>query len=192
MNHFADPLSNSTEQIPNPATNDEEEKNKAESQNNALQPSIGQISREEHESALAQARAKELRLERQLADFRAMRQAEILQSSISSWAIDPEAVMSMTQNHFGMDETGQLHPVDSQGALLSGKDGKPLSLEQYFQRFRQEKPYLVKASAQRGAGSSSEAVSAASAFRPTIEQMADLPMAQFIQAGGLQKGTGHF
>jgi hypothetical protein len=144
------------------------------------------ISRQAHEQALAQARAKELRLERQLSQYRAIRQDEVLHSAISAWAVDPEVVLHMIQNNFAMDEAGQVYPVDAQGSPLLDKESKAMNMETFFQRFRKEKPYLVKASVTRGAGSLNEANSVTSALSPNIEEMAELPMAQFIKAGGLK------
>jgi predicted component of viral defense system (DUF524 family) len=139
--------------------------------------------RAEFEQELAESKTRQARLERQVAQLRAKRHEELLIGAIAPWAVDVDAVLTMTKGRFSMDEDGQLYPTDNQGARLMEND-KPVALEAFFQAFRQEKPYLVRASAIPGTGSFTEGDRGASAN--SLENMAELPMAQFIQAGGLK------
>jgi hypothetical protein len=144
------------------------------------------------EHRLAEAQAQVQCLERQLADYQTARHRELIQQAVQSWAVDADLVLTMVQKNFSLDADGKLRPVDAQGAPLLEPDGQPLTMERFFQNFRQERPYLVKASAHSGAGSSTQGSAAASAVRPSLAQMAEMPMAQFIKAGGLpQKKTGY-
>lgn len=136
----------------------------------------------EYERSLAKAQAREAELINQINSLQNMRKEDVLRRMVNSWAVDPETVLALTSDRFSIDAEGQVFPSDAQGIPLR-INGQTIDTEAFFKNFQKEKPYLVKASASRGAGSFTEG--GGENMPGSIERLADLPMSQFIQAGGL-------
>lgn len=136
------------------------------------------ISRADYDAALQQAQV----LTEQLLSLKSIRKAERLLQRVQDWAIDPDGVLAMVGHRFALDDSDQLIPVDTQGNALQA-DGEPVGVDAFFKQLREQKPYLVKASGIPGAGSTSQPNHEAQPL--SMDNLAELPMAQYIKAGGL-------
>jgi hypothetical protein len=136
------------------------------------------IPRADYDAALQQAQV----LTEQLFSLKSIRKAERLLHQVQDWAIDPDGVLAMVGHRFALDDGDQLIPVDTQGNALQA-DGKPVGVDAFFKQLREQKPYLVKASGIPGAGSTSQPNHDAQPL--SMDNLAELPMAQYIKAGGL-------
>jgi hypothetical protein len=146
-----------------------------------------------YETLLEGERAQGQEAQAQLTQWRHAQKALLLKAAILPWAIDPELVFSLTETLFELQPQGGLKRVSTSqernDSEASNDAGTPVDLTQFFEQFRAERPYLVKASASHGAGSLTETGATSGNVAVTLEQLAELPMAQFIQAGGLTGTT---
>jgi hypothetical protein len=140
------------------------------------------IARVDYERNLAEARVRETQLANRIAILQDLRKEDMLRQAVNSWAVDPEAVLALTRDRFGIDAEGSVFPMDDRGVPLQ-INGQRIDLVTFFQNFQQEKPYLVKASQSQGAGSFTQTAGETS-FR-SLDRLAELSMTEFIQAGGL-------
>lgn len=142
-----------------------------------------------YEALLQQEKEKSYILSNQIDLLKSRQKKAELLKAIIPWAVDADLVLSMTQEQFDMDENGNVFPVNlGKESLKDSQD--TTSTEQFYQKFQQEKPYLVKASSSQGAGSFSQEASNSNNYATTIEQLADMSIEQFIKLGGI-KGKLH-
>ncbi len=109
---------------------------------------------------------------------------EILKA-ISPWAVDPDAVLSLTRDKFAIGDDGKVYPIDDKGDHLLDSEGKA-SVDGYFKKFQKEKTYLVKPTGTPGAESGSDGKGTqAPSGNKSMDELADMPMDQFVKTGGI-------
>ncbi len=123
-------------------------------------------------------------LQAQNSHLQGLQKDAALRRAVADWAIDPELVLTMTQADFKVDETGAVYAQQTDETEASERQ----TAGDYYQRFMREKPYLVKSSGTVGAGSYSQSGGRTPAKRASIDELAEMPMAQFIRHGGLSGG----
>jgi hypothetical protein len=151
------------------------------------------ISRAEYEQNLQAERDKTLQAQQEADVIKNIRKEDELLKVIRPWAVAPDLVLQMTRDQFALDAHGMLYPIIPQKEASNDEtpsnESEALSVDAFYQHFRQNKPYLVKASNSHGAGSLTQSGGTANGISATLEQLAEMSMAQFIKAGGLSGKT---
>jgi hypothetical protein len=116
-----------------------------------------------------------------------LKENAILRAAAEGKAIKPEAVVELIKSKVTMDENGQFFIDDGKGGRMM-KNGEYVGVQSFVADYLKENPWLVSSSGNAGAGSNTGG-GQNTGGTVSNEQLASMPMEDYIAMGGL-RGAG--